>query len=96
MMMGMFDTAGNAFGTGSDMFSETDSSSDDHMSFNSANGLPMIDDFTDIHGNSFGTTNMDDMHHHSAMDDMSHHCGMDDMSHHCGMDDMHHHSMFDD
>lgn len=75
MMVGALDTAGNSFGSGgtSDWTSDDDASGfdDNHHSFNPANGLPMVDDVTDIHGNIFCTTSMDDQmdYSNSTFDD---------------------------
>jgi hypothetical protein len=56
---------------------------DFHHSFNTANGLPMINDTVDIHGNMFGTTFMDDMMNSStsAFDDSFSHSSDDNFSH---------------
>lgn len=58
----------NGIDTSSDMMSSSDASmSDDfHHSVNPANGLPMINDVLDIHGNMWGSTSMDDMMNSSA------------------------------
>jgi hypothetical protein len=82
-----FDAMGSQIGVdmNSDMMSSSDASmSDDfHHSFNTANGLPMINDMVDIHGNIFGTTSMDDMMNSStsAFDDGFSHSSDDSFSH---------------
>lgn len=92
MMLGDFDTSGNLYGLGtisSGGGSDDDSMFDDnHNSFNPANGLPMMDDSTDIHGNMFGTTSMDDHMDYgsSTFDDSITHCSFDDNSSYCTFD----------
>jgi hypothetical protein len=76
-----FDAMGNL--NGFDMNAGVMSMSDDfHHSFNTANGLPMINDAVDIHGNIFGTTFMDDMMNSStsAFDDTFSHSSDDSFS----------------
>jgi hypothetical protein len=77
-----FDAMGSPIGV--DMNAGVMSMSDDfHHSFNTANGLPMINDMVDIHGNIFGTTFMDDMTNSStsAFDDNFSHSSDDSFSH---------------
>lgn len=87
MMVGAADTEGNSYGTSSDWTSDDDASrfDDNHYSFNPANGLPMMDDVTDIHGNTFGTNSADDIFDHSSstFDDSITHSSFDD-SFNCG------------
>lgn len=84
MMVGALDSAGNSFGFSgtSDWTSDDDASGFDgnHHSFNPANGLPMMDDVTDIHGNTFGTNFADDIFDHSSstFDDSVTHSLFDD------------------
>jgi hypothetical protein len=76
------DAMGNLNGV--DMNAGVMSMSDDfHHSFNTANGLPMINDAVDIHGNIFGTTFMDDMMNSSTsvFDDNFSHSSDDSFSH---------------
>jgi hypothetical protein len=80
--MAGFDAMGNLNGV--DMSAGVMSLSDDfHHNFNTANGLPMINDAVDIHGNIFGTTFMDDMMNSStsAFDDTFSHSSDDSFSH---------------
>jgi hypothetical protein len=92
MMLGDFDTSGNLYGLGtisggggSDDASMFD---DNHHSFNPVNGLPMLDDAIDIHGNIFGTASVDDVFDHSSstFDDSITHCLFDDSSSYCAFD----------
>ena len=93
MMIGGFDTAVNTYGSGtiSGGFSNDDISmfGDNHHSFNQANGLPMMDDVTDIHGNIFGTTSVDDVFDHSSstFDDSVTHSLFDDSLNSSSLDD---------
>lgn len=93
MMVGAVDTAGNSYG--SDAFSDWASDDgasmfdDNHNIFNPANGLPMIDDATDIHGNIFGTNSMDDQMDYSSST-------FDDSFTHTSFDESFNSSSFDD
>lgn len=93
MMVGTLDTAGNSFGSGgtSDWTSDDDASGfdDNHHSSNPANGLPMLDDSTDVHGNMYCTNSVDDLFDHSssAFDDNSTHSSFDDTFYSCTFDD---------
>jgi hypothetical protein len=84
MMMGDFDTNGNlyGFGTISGGISGEDASmfDDNHHSFNPANGLPMLDDSIDVHGNMYCTNSMDDLMDYSSsiFDDSITHSSFDD------------------
>jgi hypothetical protein len=77
MMIGDFDTKGNLYGFGTisggisgadaSMFDDNISMFDDnHHRFNPVNGLPMVDDVTDIHGNMFGTNSVDEPFDYSS------------------------------
>lgn len=93
MMMGDFDTSGNLYGLGNisggggsddaPMFDEH------HHSFNPANGLPMLDDSTDVHGNMYCTNSVDDLFDHSSST-------FDDNITHSSFDDSFNSSFFDD
>jgi len=60
--------AGAAVGTVME-FPAIDISAPSTPQFNPANGLPMMDDVFDVHGNTTGTTNVDDM---TYLDEMPH------------------------
>jgi hypothetical protein len=101
-VMSGFDAMDNLNGV--DMNAGVMSMSDDfHHSFNTANGLPMLNDAIDIHGNVFGTTSMDDMMNSStsAFDDSFSHSSDDSFSHSSddsfshSSDDSFSHSSFD-
>jgi hypothetical protein len=93
LMMGEGDMMGQTFGgdinSGVMSGDDTQTFGDNDCSFNPANGLPMMDDVTDIHGNMVGTNSVDDLMACSSLT-------FDDSIAHTSFDDSFNNSTFDD
>ena len=80
--------SGVAAGGASAAMNSASNSGSSSIEFNPANGLPMFDDMTDMHGNLYGSTSVDDlMGHGSAFDDSITDSLFDDSFNNCTLGD---------